>query len=128
MSADAPPFQGLLFREDIIEDIRPWGKFRSFPHKNASSVKIITVNPGQSLSLQYHNSRSEFWLILDEGLEVTVADKVWKPAKNEEILIPQKSCHRVKNPAAEPARILEFWLGDSDESDIVRLADSYGRE
>ena len=74
------------FRKEIQEDIRPWGKFRSFPHKQAGSIKIITVEPGGTLSLQYHHRRSEFWIVLDKGLEVTVGDKVWQPEKNEEIL------------------------------------------
>jgi len=49
------------FRKKIEEDIRPWGKFRSFPYEQAGSIKIITVNPGAALSLQYHHNRSEFW-------------------------------------------------------------------
>ena len=127
MCFDGSPNQEQQFQDDIIEDIRPWGKFRSYPHRKASSVKIITVNPGQALSLQYHNNRSESWIILDEGLEVTVGNRVWEPAKNEEITIPQKAEHRVRNTATESARFLEFWIGDSDETDIVRLEDSYGR-
>lgn len=128
MCFDGSPNLEQQFQDGIIEDIRPWGKFRSYPHQKASSVKIITVNPGQALSLQYHNNRSESWIILDEGLEVTVGDRVWKPAKNEEITIPRKAEHRVSNTATESARFLEFWLGDSDETDIVRLVDSYGRK
>ncbi len=116
------------FREGIFEDFRPWGKFRSFPHKDASSIKIITVDPNSSLSLQYHISRSEFWIVLDEGLEITIGDKVWKPHKNEEIFIQEKAPHRIRNLGEHPARILEIWLGDSDESDIVRLKDDYGRD
>ena len=116
------------FKETIFEDIRPWGKFQSFPHQKASSVKIITVNPGGALSLQFHNNRSEFWIVLDEGLEVTVGNRVWEPVKNEEISIPGRSPHRVRNMTEFSARILEFWIGDSDEKDIVRLVDNYGRK
>jgi len=119
--------QEKQFKERILEDHRPWGKFRSFPHENASSIKIITVYPSGSLSLQYHAFRSEFWIVLDEGLEVTVGDKVWKPRENEEIFIQKKSPHRVRNLGSHPARIMEIWVGDSDESDIVRLEDKYGR-
>jgi len=115
------------FRERILEDHRPWGIFRSFPHENASSIKIITINPSGSLSLQYHAFRSEFWIVLDEGLEITIGGKVWKPRKNEEIFIQQKVPHRVRNLGKHPARIMEIWVGDSDESDIVRLKDDYGR-
>jgi mannose-6-phosphate isomerase-like protein (cupin superfamily) len=115
------------FRKEIQEDIRPWGKFRSFPHKQAGSIKIITVEPGGILSLQYHHGRSEFWVILDEGLEVTVGDKVWQPEKNEEILVPRKTPHRLRGIGREHARVMEIWIGRSDESDIVRLQDDYGR-
>lgn len=116
------------FKNDIVEDIRPWGKFRSFPHRSAGSIKIITVNPGETLSLQYHNRRSEFWVVLDRGLEVTVGDKVWQPGKNEEIFIPAQAQHRMKCIGDSPARIMEIWIGDSDESDIIRLEDKYGRD
>lgn len=115
------------FKKNIVEDIRPWGKFRSFPHQMARSIKIITVNPGETLSLQFHMRRSEFWIILDRGLEVTVGDKVWHPEENEELFIPTQAPHRVKCIGESPARIMEIWIGDSNESDIVRLEDKYGR-
>jgi mannose-6-phosphate isomerase len=116
------------FRARIIEDHRPWGKFRVFPHERAGSIKIITVEPGGSLSLQYHHRRAEFWIALDEGLEVTLDDRVWRPAPDEEIYIPREARHRVRGVGSKPARIMEIWLGDSDEADIVRLQDTYGRK
>jgi len=117
----------LNFRKKIKEDARPWGKFRSFPYEAAKSIKIITVNPGKALSLQYHHRRSEFWVVLDKGLEITIADRVWQPEVGEEIFIPQKAPHRLRCLRAQPARVMEIWIGDSDESDIVRLKDDYGR-
>ena len=116
------------FKERILEDFRPWGKFRSFPHQDASSIKILTVYPGGSLSLQYHNFRSEFWIVLDEGLEITIGDKIWKPRKNEEIFIQKKTPHRVRNLGDHPALIMEIWIGKSVETDIVRIEDKYGRK
>lgn len=116
------------FRDRVKEDVRPWGKFRSYPFRLAGSVKIITVNPGSSLSLQVHNKRSEIWIILDEGLEVTVAGRVWKPQKNEEVFIPKKTPHRLHNKGKDAGRVLEFWLGRSNENDIIRLQDDYGRD
>jgi len=112
----------------IYEEERPWGKFRRYPHHLASSLKIVTLNPGGSLSLQYHQRRSEFWVILDEGLEVTLGDKVWRPVPGEEVLIPAKTPHRLRAVGKEPARVMELWLGDSAEEDIVRIEDIYGRD
>jgi mannose-6-phosphate isomerase-like protein (cupin superfamily) len=116
------------FQNAITEDIRPWGKFRSYPHEQAGSIKIITVMPGEVLSLQYHMKRSEFWIILDEGLEVTAGDRVWQPTVNEEIFIPLKVAHRVRCVGPKPARIMEIWIGKSEETDIIRLDDEYGRK
>ncbi len=116
------------FRGRIVEDIRPWGKFRRFPHEGASSIKIITVNPGGRLSLQYHEGRDEFWVALDPGLEITVGERVWTPAPDEEIFIPRRSPHRARNIGAKAARFMEIWIGDSAESDIVRLSDDYDRK
>jgi len=115
------------FKKKIKEDIRPWGKFRSFPYEQARSIKIITLNPGGTLSLQYHRNRSEFWVVLDKGLEVTVGDRVWKPEEGEEIFIPHKAHHRLRCLGQKQARVMEIWIGNSDESDIVRLEDEYGR-
>ena len=126
MSEKTPPEAG--FEAGIVEDVRPWGRFRRFPHENASSVKIITVNPGGRLSLQYHEGRAEFWVVLDPGLEVTLGDRVWLAAPNEEFVIPRRTPHRVRNVGDKPARVMEIWLGPSAESDIVRLSDDYHRE
>lgn len=116
------------FKKNIVEDIRPWGKFRSFPYEQARSIKIITINPQGALSLQYHHHRSEFWVALDKGLEVTVGDKVWQPEEGEEIFIPRETPHRLRCLGQKKARVMEIWIGNSDESDIVRLKDDYGRE
>lgn len=126
MSEKNPP--EAAYRDGIVEDVRPWGKFRRFPHENASSVKIITVNPGGRLSLQYHDGRAEFWVVLDQGLEITLGDRVWPASADEEILIPRGTPHRVRNVGDKPARIMEIWIGGSSESDIVRLSDDYDRK
>ncbi len=117
----------VKFRGKIEEDIRPWGRFRAYPHKQAKSIKIITVKPGSALSLQYHHKRSEFWVVLDSGLEITLGERTWKPEKGEEIFIPRKIPHRLRCVGKEPARVMEIWVGLSEEEDIVRLHDDYGR-
>lgn len=116
------------YRARIVEDVRPWGRFRRYPHEDAGSIKIITVDPGGVLSLQYHDRRDEFWVVLDPGLEMTVGDRVWTPAAGEEIFIPRRAPHRVRNTGTAPARVMEIWIGQSDEADIVRLKDDYGRK
>lgn len=116
------------YRAGIIEEVRPWGRFRRFPHEEAGSIKIITVEPGGRLSLQFHDGRAEFWVVLDPGLEITVGGRVWQAAPNEEVVIPRRAPHRLRNVGPTPARVMEIWIGRSSEADIVRLTDDYGRD
>lgn len=115
------------FRGKIEEDIRPWGKFRSYPYELAKNIKIITVKPGSAFSLQYHSRRSEFWVVLDSGLEITLGAKTWRLKKGEEIFIPKKTPHRLRCVGRQPGRVMEIWVGQSEETDIVRIQDDYGR-
>jgi mannose-6-phosphate isomerase-like protein (cupin superfamily) len=111
----------------IGEEVRPWGKFRSYPHRLAAGLKIITVRPGRALSLQYHHRRSEFWVVLDAGLEMTLGQRVWRPKRGEEIFIPCRTPHRLRCVGRGPGRVMELWIGRSNEADIVRLQDDFGR-
>ncbi len=116
------------FRGGITQEERPWGRFRRFPGELGRALKIITVEPGGTLSLQTHRRRAEFWTVLDEGLEVTVGDRTWRPAEGEEIYIPASTPHRLRSAGPRRGRVMEVWLGDdSGEDDIVRITDEYGR-
>ncbi|MCY3776627.1 MAG: phosphomannose isomerase type II C-terminal cupin domain [Candidatus Aminicenantes bacterium] len=114
--------RSLIYREQ-----RPWGAFRRFTHNRASTVKIITVNPGQVLSLQLHRHRDELWVALDPGLRVTVGERTWEAEPCEEIYIPRQTRHRAAGAGPRPSRWLEIAFGEFDEEDIVRLEDRYGR-
>jgi mannose-6-phosphate isomerase-like protein (cupin superfamily) len=127
VKAEKPGPEGGRFRKKIAEEVRPWGKFRSYPHLQAGSLKIITVRPGRSLSLQYHRRRSELWVVLDPGLEVTLGERVWKPKRGEEIFVPRRLPHRLRCLGRRPGRVMELWIGRSSEGDIVRLQDDFGR-
>jgi mannose-6-phosphate isomerase len=115
-------------RSHIYEEKRPWGGFRRYTHNQLSTVKIITVKPGEILSLQYHHHRDELWVALDMGLRVTLGDRVWDPEPYEEIFIPHGTKHRIAGVGDKPSRWLEISFGEFDEEDIVRLEDHYGRK
>ena len=105
---------------------RPWGKFEQFTHNEISTVKIITVEAGQKLSLQYHKNREEFWRFLDNPAKVTVGDKIIEVKKDSEVIIPKETKHRVE-ALSKPVRFLEIAFGNFDENDNIRLEDDYGR-
>jgi mannose-6-phosphate isomerase-like protein (cupin superfamily) len=127
VSPGRPNRTETAFRKTIFEEIRPWGKFRCYSFSPAENLKIITVRPGRALSLQYHLRRSEFWVVLDPGLEMTLGDRSWRPKRGEEIFIPRRTPHRLRCVGPRPGRVMEVWIGRSDESDIVRLEDDFGR-
>ncbi len=112
-------------QEHLVYIDKPWGFFEQFAMNEQCTVKILHVNPGASLSRQYHKSREELWVVLDEGMVVELGKKVIKPAKGERIFIPKGVTHRLSSKAG--GRVLELSTGFFDESDIVRLEDRYGR-
>jgi mannose-1-phosphate guanylyltransferase/mannose-6-phosphate isomerase len=106
---------------------KPWGAFERYTHNAPSTVKVITVNPGGSLSLQYHHARDELWVVLDDGIRVDLEGATLHPKPGEKLYIPRGSVHRLASATDRPARILEISFGHFDEGDIVRLEDVYGR-
>ena len=55
---------------ETIHLSRPWGHMEQYALNTHASVKIVTVNAGAELSLQYHHRRAELWVMLDDGLIV----------------------------------------------------------
>ena len=117
-----------MYSEEIrpYKEERPWGNFIQFSKNQTSTVKIITVNPNQTLSLQSHKNRSEFWRVLDGDGMVTIDEKIMPATQGAEFFIPKNTKHRI-SAKENGVRFLEIALGDFDENDIERFADEYGR-
>jgi mannose-6-phosphate isomerase len=114
---------------DVGEVTRPWGRFRQYAHNEPVTVSLMWVLPGQRLSLQSHRGRSELWIVLDEGAEVTVGERTWRPSANEELWIGAGERHRLAHDGSvpTPVRVLEVAFGDWQQADIKRFGDDYGR-
>jgi len=106
---------------------KPWGQFEQFVHNQPVTVKIITVNPHQALSLQYHHNREEFWRVIFGIGEIIVGDITYQAKEGDEFFITQKQKHRIQTNDC-PIKVLEISFGNFDENDIVRLEDKYCRE
>ena len=113
-------------RERVIEDQRPWGGFRQYTANVPTTVKLLTVHAGQSLSLQRHRHRDELWVVLDDGLVVEVDGDRVVAAAGDEFFIPRGVIHRVAGGHAG-GRFMEIAFGEFEEADIERLEDRYGR-
>lgn len=106
---------------------RPWGEFREYVTGEIVTVKTLSVKSGESLSLQDHKKRTEFWRILKGTPEITVGDNKISAKPGDEFNIPIGSLHRLSAVNSEDVEILEIARGDFDENDIERIEDNYGR-
>lgn len=125
--AQAKHFAGLFFPGVDISSLRISGKL---------SPKILIVEPGKRLSWQYHHSRAEIWRTLagTVGVVTSFTDEesdtvTLTPGK--EIRLAQGQRHRLKG-LTEWGVLAEIWQHTdaqhpSDENDIVRLQDDFGR-
>jgi mannose-6-phosphate isomerase-like protein (cupin superfamily) len=124
----ADRFIKLYFPHLKIEDLTIAGKL---------SPKILIVAPGQRLSWQYHHRRAEIWK-LAAGVagvvtsETDVEGPLHKFVVGEIIQLKQGQRHRLVGLPEGWGMIAEIWRhtdakNPSDESDIVRVQDDFGR-
>lgn len=106
---------------------RQWGYYRVLHEVDGMKVKELTVLPGQSLSVQKHFHRNEYWIVsdgkcivnseLDNGYKLP--PKTLEKHQDHHILIGE--WHQLTNPFATPCRIVEIQYGDKCiEEDIER--------
>ncbi len=109
-------------------EFRPWGKFENLLEEKFCKVKKIVVYPQKRLSLQYHNFRSEHWLVVSGVANVHLDGKDFILSQGQSIDIPKKSHHYIENSKNNNLVVIETQLGSYfGEDDIIRLDDPYFR-
>ncbi|MFP6777815.1 MAG: mannose-1-phosphate guanylyltransferase/mannose-6-phosphate isomerase [Alphaproteobacteria bacterium] len=120
--------QGRAEVTEHLRVVRPWGAFEGLRQEPGFQVKLLTVNPGASISLQYHNRRTEHWVVVAGRARVTRDSETLELAANQSTYVAVGVHHRLENPGSEPLHVVEVQSGDYlGEDDIVRLEDLYGR-
>jgi cytidyltransferase-like protein len=106
---------------------RAWGYYRVLHEVPGMKVKELTVDPGKSLSMQRHQSRSEFWIVSEGQAMVNRATPLnfdlptAELNKHEQLHIVQQEWHQLTNPYSHPLKIVEIQYGDQCvEEDIER--------
>ena len=108
---------------------KPWGSYQILDEGEKHTLKKIIVNPGDKLSLQSHDHRSEHWLIAEGIAEVIIDNETFNLKENENIFIPKGSKHRLSNLGHQKLVVIEMWYGETlDELDIKRFEDIYNRK
>ena len=106
---------------------KPWGKVATYALNQPSSVRVITVEPGQETSVHYHRMRDEMWVVLDEGITIQIGNRVVAARAGEEFVVSAEEIHRISNETERRGRVLEIAYGYTTEDDTLRLQDDYGR-
>lgn len=108
---------------------RPWGSYTVLEEEADFKMKRITVKPGERLSLQRHQHRSEHWIVVSGTATVIRDNEEITLSKNQSTYIPIGSKHRLENRGRIPLQMIEVQVGEYlDEDDIERFEDSYGRD
>ena len=107
---------------------RPWGYFTCMNSGKGYLTKTICVMPGEKLSVQSHEHRSEHWVVLEGRALVLKDDKQYNIDAGGSIDIPIGVKHSLQNPYDTELKIIEVQKGDYlSEDDIIRYEDCYGR-
>lgn len=108
---------------------RPWGSYETFDDDSEDKywVKKLIVKPGQSLSLQKHAFRNEFWVCVRGELNVEKNGEKLVLAEGDTVKIKIGDTHRASNETAEDTIFIEVATGKCLEVDNQRLEDRYGR-
>lgn len=114
----------------------PSVEFKSIQLSNKLSPKILVVEGGRRLSWQYHHRRAEIWKLVAGTAGVVTSDTDEETAlrtllKDEVVRLNQGERHRLVGLAGWGV-IAEIWQHTdpekpSDEDDIVRVQDDFGR-
>jgi len=112
-------------------------RFADFPQGATLSPKLLIVAPGQRLSWQYHFRRAEVWRCIYGDVTVITSDTDEEKdsrtlATGDIIRLAQGERHRIIGNDGYGI-IAEIWQhtdanNPSNEEDIVRLQDDFGRK
>ena len=107
---------------------KPWGNYKVLLDSEYCKVKVITVYPGERLSLQRHFKRTEHWFIVQGKALVTIGNKKLLLLQEDHTNISVEEWHRIENTGEEDLVFIEIQTGSYfGEDDIERKDDDYGR-
>lgn len=107
---------------------KPWGYELRWAVTDRYLGKVIHINKGEALSLQYHRLKDEFQYLIRGSVEMELGDSDDQLTKHrmqagDTLHITPGTRHRLT--ALEDTDIFEVSTAEID--DVVRLEDRYGR-
>lgn len=99
-----------------------WGGYVIIEDCNRHRVKKLTINPGCTISMQYHHHRAEHWIVVRGTASITVGDTTMLVSENQSAFAPGLMPHQIHNPGVIILEIIEIRTGSYlNEDDIVRI-------
>lgn len=114
--------------QPVIRVDKPWGYELHWAKTDKYVGKVIHINKGHALSLQYHNQKDEtifVWagkILFEIDEQGTLVGREMTPGMSVHVTPP--TIHRMT--ALEDSDIMEVSTPQLD--DVVRLEDRYGRK
>ena len=107
---------------------KPWGQEEIFARTERYVGKILSIDAGEALSLQYHRHKEETLRVLDGTLDFEAGEAPDRMVRHRleagaVVHVPPGTLHRLT--AVTDCRLLEVSTPELD--DVVRLEDRYGR-
>ena len=107
---------------------KPWGYELHWAITDLYVAKILHINKGEALSLQYHERKDEFQYVFKGAVDIEVGGAdgnlaIHRMSAGDTLHITPGTRHRLT--AVEDADIFEVSTPEID--DVVRLEDRYGR-
>ena len=117
-----------LFRHNDVQRVpKPWGHELIFAKTGRYVGKILHINKGECLSLQYHEMKEETLYVVAGELKLTIeydGDRREVALRaGEAFHIPPRLIHRME--AVVDTDVAE--VSTPELEDVVRLEDRYGR-
>jgi mannose-6-phosphate isomerase len=116
-------------RVNVVKVPKPWGHETIWAHSDRYVGKILHINAGQELSVQYHNKKDETVHLLSGEISYRVKKDAGELEDvrlklGESFRITPGTVHQMV--ALTDCDVLEVSTPELD--DLVRLSDKYGRE
>lgn len=115
-------------RVEVVVVKKPWGHERIWARSDTYVGKVLHIEAGHELSVQYHNRKDETVHLLSGELvyRVKLGDELEdvKLKQGESFRITPGTVHQML--AVTDCEVLEVSTPELD--DVVRLSDKYGRE
>jgi cytidyltransferase-like protein len=118
----------ILQEWKALKTERTWGYYRVLHEvEKHTKVKELTVAPGEKLSMQRHQDRSEHWFVSEGTATVytinrkTDVELLGVYNKHQHLHVDKTQWHQLCNETDQPLKVVEIQYGDRcEEEDIER--------